>query len=144
MKLVHLVLLPILAVQTAVDVFLSVPLTSGGLHGQPVRGGAELGGRPAPSRPEPLVQPLLQPGCAAGREPKVARLWPLHIHGEGCYLIRNQWDGSGWGIFSFFSFFLWLLLNSHQPDCSYKIKLIIKWWTDLSDSCCCWGQTYQM
>lgn len=139
---------PILPVQTAVDVFLSVLLTSGGLHGQPVWGGEELQRRPTPTRPKPLVQPLLQPllqpGCAAGREPQVARLWPLHIHGEGYYLIRKQWVGSGWGFFLFVAFvkfpptrlflwnkadyemmnrFIWQLLLLGSDLLNVKIKL---------------------
>lgn len=72
------------------SVCLSGHMTPGGLYGQPVRGGAELGRPAASSHPQPslqpllqsLLQPLLQPGGPAGGRAKVGRFWQIHLHGE--------------------------------------------------------------
>lgn len=62
----------------------------GGVHGQPVRGGAELRGRPTSTHPQPLLQPRMQPlrqpllqsGGAAGRPHQLARLREVYFYGE--------------------------------------------------------------
>lgn len=72
------------------SVCLSVCMASGGVHGQPVWGGAELQRCSTTTHPQPLLQPrlqpflqpLLQPGGPAGRQHQVARLWEIYFYGE--------------------------------------------------------------
>ena len=55
---------------------------SGGVHGQPVWGRAELRRRPSAAHPQPLLQPLLQPGGPAGWQCKEQGVWKMCNHGE--------------------------------------------------------------